>query len=127
MAWTAAIGSTLSGLGAAFKPGPLEAHRSIDNPVGIGGILGGIVEVLGSAGTAVLILSVLASGISLILRLRRARGVERQQIKWPAYTVVMAASGSVLTYTVSEAIGAQWLELAGFVIFIAALSLSLRP
>jgi hypothetical protein len=33
----------------------------------------------------------------------------------------MAASGSVLTYTVSDAIGGPWLQLAGFVIFIAAL------
>jgi hypothetical protein len=46
---------------------------------------------------------------------------ERQKIKWPAYTAVMAASGSVLTYTISEAIGSRWLEWAGFVILIAAL------
>jgi hypothetical protein len=50
-----------------------------------------------------------------------ARGIERQQIKWPAYTAVMAASGCVLTYTISEAIGLRWLEWAGFVILIAAL------
>jgi hypothetical protein len=33
----------------------------------------------------------------------------------------MAAGGSVLTYTVAEAIGARWLERTGFVILIAAL------
>ena len=58
---------------------------------------------------------------SLFVRLRRARGIERQQIKWPAYTAVMAASGSVLTYTIAEAMGARWLEWTGFVILIAAL------
>jgi hypothetical protein len=44
--------------------------------------------------------------------------MERQQIKWPAFTAVMAASGSVLTYTIAEAIGSPWLEWAGFVILI---------
>ena len=58
---------------------------------------------------------------SLSVRLRRARRIERQQIKWPAYTAVMAAAGGVLTYTIAEAMGARWLEWTGFVILIAAL------
>jgi hypothetical protein len=77
----------------AFEPGPLEAHRSIDNPVAIGGTLGAVVEVLGSAGGVALNLSVLAAGISLILRLRRSRGVERQQLKWFVYSAVLMGGG----------------------------------
>jgi hypothetical protein len=81
VAWTAAIGSSLNALGVAFEPGPLEAHRSIANPLGITGPLGGVVEVLGVVGAVVINVGVLLSGISLILRLHRARGVERQQLK----------------------------------------------
>jgi hypothetical protein len=33
----------------------------------------------------------------------------------------MAASGSVVTYTLSEAVGSRWLEWAGFIIFIVAI------
>jgi hypothetical protein len=93
VAWTAAIGGPLTALGLAVEPGPLEAHRSVDNPVAIGGTLGAVVEVLGSAGGVALNLSVLAAGISLILRLRRSRGVERQQLKWFVYSAVLMGGG----------------------------------
>jgi hypothetical protein len=56
------------------------------------------------------------------LRLRRTRGIERQQIKWPAFVAVVAAGGSVLYDTaISEAIGLRWLEWAGYVVVIAAI------
>ena len=58
----------------------------------------------------------------MVLRLRRARGIERQQIKWPAYAAVVAAGGSVLYDTaIAEAIGLRWLDWAGYVVVIAAL------
>lgn len=52
----------------------------------------------------------------MVLRLRRARGIERQQIKWPAFTAVVAVGGTVLDVSISEAIGSQLLEWAGFVV-----------
>jgi hypothetical protein len=59
---------------------------------------------------------------TLGLRLRRTRGIEHRQIKWPAFTAVVAAGGSVLYDTaISEAIGSQWLEWAGYGICITAL------
>ena len=93
VAWTAAIGGPLTALGLAFEPGPLDAHRSIDNPVAIGGTLGAVVEVLSVIGAVVLNVAVLAAGISLVLRLRRSRGVERQQLKWFVYAAVLMGGG----------------------------------
>lgn len=50
-----------------------------------------IVWVNGSTGVAVA--AIVAGAISLVLRLRTSRGVERQQVKWVVYTGVAAAVG----------------------------------
>jgi len=59
-----------------------------------------------------------AAVISLFIRLRRARGLERQQIKWFVYATALTICGGILTYPVSEAIGSLWLKWIGFVPFI---------
>jgi hypothetical protein len=101
----------------ALSPGVIGGLGSINNPLGIEGLPNGYEPVQ----TIILFLLFVAALSTLVLRLRHARGVERQQIKWPAYTAVMAASGGVVTYTLSDAVGSRWLEWAGFVILIVAL------
>jgi hypothetical protein len=128
VAWMAAIGSSLTALGVAFEPGPLEANRSIDNPVGIGGTLGGVVEVLGVVGAIVLNVSVLLSGISLILRLHRARGVERQQLKWFVYSAAMMGGGFVASYLFSSELVnsiAWFLGILGFMVLPVATGIAI--
>ena len=101
----------------AFSPGVIVNLGPIRNPLGIEGLpkANDPVQAIMFALMFVAVVS------SLLVRLRRARGIERQQVKWAAYTAVMAASGSVLTYTIAEAMAAPWLEWTGFVILIAAL------
>ena len=128
VAWMAAIGSLMSALGGAFKPGPLDTHRSIDNPVGIGGTLGGVVEVFGSLGAVALNVSVLAAGISLILRLRRARGVGRQQLKWFVYAAVMMGGGFAGSFVFSSGLtnSIAWsLGILGFMVLPVATGIAI--
>jgi hypothetical protein len=56
--------------------------------------------------------------ISLFVRLRHARELERQQIKWFVYATALAICGGIVTYPVSEAIGSVWLKWIGFVPFL---------
>ena len=86
--WVAAI--ALIGLVAhdAFAPGLLE-DSDIVNPAGIDG-LEVLTEVwLGWSVWGLLALSVIAGGVSMVLRFRRSRGTSRQQMKWLALAAVL--------------------------------------
>jgi hypothetical protein len=67
-------------------------------------------------GTVGLVLSMLASAILLAVRLRRARGMERQQLKWIAYAAALFALGvGALSFAPSDwgALGAVLFALTG--------------
>ena len=128
VAWIVIIGSSLNALGVAFGPGPLEAHRSIANPVGIAGPLGGVVEVLGFAGAVVINVGVLLSGVSLVVRLIRARGVERQQLKWFVYSALMMGCGfaASILFRSGPANSIAWtLGILGFLVLPVATGIAL--
>jgi hypothetical protein len=48
----------------------------------------------------------LVATASLFVRLRDAKGKERQQLKWWAYAATVLSGGIILGYTVSRLIGA---------------------
>jgi len=73
----------------AFKEGPLDNFRSLDNPVGIIPAALGM-AVAGPLSLAVS-LSMLAPAASLVVRFRRADQDRRQQIKWFAVAGVVFA------------------------------------
>ena len=91
----------------AFSPGPIIIGP-IQNPLGVEG-LPTAYRLVEQVMNALLLVGV----ISPFVRLRRARGVERQQIKWFVAATALTISGAILTYPVSEAIGSVWLKWIG--------------
>ena len=106
IAWAA--GAELAGLwiGIAFAPGPLGAGglETVSNPLGIQWpgppprLLAAIVAKAFELLIHLSALLILLSAASMVVRFRRARGVERQQLKWFTYAPLAA----VLVWLVSS-------------------------
>jgi hypothetical protein len=112
-AWLNVVVAVVGTIAVAFLAGPIPALDPIENPLGLKGtrnLLGPLATVSGALERG--ILGIIAVG-SLFLRLRRARGEERQQIKWLAYAASVVVIGAILTYVVPEATGARWVGQVG--------------
>src|ERR671932_1543212 len=113
-AWLSVLLVLVGAVLAALSPGPISVGLGpIHNPLGVES-LPSFIKVVERLVNTLLFVAV----ISLFVRLRRARGLERQQIKWFVYATALTICGGILTYPVSEAIGSQWLKWIGFVPFI---------
>jgi len=112
-AWLIVLATPASMVLAALSPGEIVGLEPIHNPFGIEG-LPNLYEPV----QALMLTLLLVAATSQLVRLRRVRGVEQQQIKWFAYAAVVASSGAILVYVVPVAIGGPWLVLVGYVPFV---------
>jgi hypothetical protein len=95
----------------AFTPGVILCLGRINNPLGVGGLPN-----VWKLTHTLMLTRIFFSAASLFMRLRRARGVERQQIKCFTYTGVVASCAALLTYTISEQMGALWVSVGSRVV-----------
>jgi len=135
----AICGAALAALSDAFAP----YDR---NPFGVVGVIGGLIttyELFAATyclGMTLLLSSSLAALFSLILRLRRARGDERQQLMWFLYAAVPAALGLsavILEFIIfrfttdllfaTVHLESPWLYFFTYVYYISLLALLLLP
>jgi hypothetical protein len=107
----------------ALSPGPILALGPIHKPLAVESLPNAYKSV-----ERVMNALVMVAVISLIVRLRRARELERQQIKWFVYATVLMSSGGILTYPVSEAIGSvslKWISFVPFIIGVVSIPISM--
>jgi hypothetical protein len=103
----------------AFSSGPVESLGPIRNPVGIEGFSNIYNSILFTMVPTVLLV---AAASSVFMRLRRAKGVERQQIKWFAYAAAATVIGLFLAYVIPTMIDTPlWFERAGYAVLIAVI------
>ena len=116
LAWLTGVFVVVGVLTSAFSTDAyLGALGPIRNPLGIEGFT----EVWKAVLLVMAPLLFGATALSVLVRLRRAVGVERQQLKWFAYAVAIYAAATALNVaTLGD--GPRWFELTGAAIFAAA-------
>ena len=87
----AAAGPVLAMLSAAIDPQPLyPEHPEVGNPLAVSA-LRPVQIAVGIAGGAIILVALVVAAVSLVLRYRRAHGVERLQLRWLALAAGLAA------------------------------------
>ena len=116
LGWLTVAFVFVGAISGAFTSGPVDGLGSIRNPLGIEGFTSGYKAVLYPMAPFLFA----ASALSVSVRLRRATGVERQQIKWFAYAAVVMAI-TVFLQIVTEAVDTPvWFERTEFAVFTVA-------
>jgi hypothetical protein len=119
----AAAAPVLLVLLAAVDPQPLAPeHPEVDNPLAVPVPTGLLLAVAAVAAVLVLVTLVGAAG-SLVVRFRRARGTERQQLRWLAVGAALAAM-ALLVAVAAGAMGRDGVVLAALGTCVALLPLA---
>ena len=104
--WVAVLGGTAAAIGTvcfALTPGPLEGFPGQQNPFGVEGA--GWIRTVGDVAMLCFLVALLGTVASLVVRVRRSRGDERQQLKWLALSIALLG--------VSFLIGVPYWTLSG--------------
>ncbi len=102
VAWCAVVGIVGVVVTTVLKPGTLEDHPDFPNPYGVESSL--LTALEGPAYLALMV-GLLGSAASLVLRFRRARGEQRQQMKWIALAGALAAIVIPMMFVFYEYLG----------------------
>jgi hypothetical protein len=84
LVWVIGAGAVLNWVGQGLAPAGYEDFPGVANPFGIAALATALAWVT-AAGTLLAILGILGALGSLLVRFARARGLERQQLKWFVY------------------------------------------
>jgi len=111
----------------AFAPGNIRNRsifESVPNPFGLQGLAGDLAAALVGVSFSILTLSLVAAAASMVVRFRRARGVERQQMKWFAIAASLVAAAFIVNFAYQFVPELHVLEQAAFLLAFASVPVS---
>ncbi len=119
VAWVAA--AAIGGLfvAGALHAGHMEDHPQLTNPYGVESPL---IDALQGLSFFLMAVGIVGSVASLILRFRRARGEQRQQIKWLAFAGALAGTCVIVFTPLYDVVGE---DVANVAIMLGVLGLPL--
>ena len=94
VAWSVVVWSAIAMLASAFAPGPVDdtIGFGVDNPLGIAGPIGEVLEPIAGLTQLLAIPLFAVVALCLILRQLRATGQERLQLKWFTSSVAIVVA-----------------------------------
>ena len=109
VAWLVAGYIVVAPVALAFAPGPIDdtIGFAVTNPAGVGGSLGGVLHLAAGVVQMLTVPLFAVAAVSLILRQRRARGQERQQLKWFTSSVAVVAVLVIVQSAIMVGYGSQ--------------------
>jgi hypothetical protein len=79
-------------LASVVHPAPLyPEYPTIENPLAVPFLRRGLLDIAQPAAAVVVLASLVVGAVSLVGRFRRARGIERQQLRWLVWGAALAA------------------------------------
>jgi hypothetical protein len=112
----------LATAGTIVAPGSLDVGPRVENPFGVDA-LADASELAQTIGFLGLLPALAASILALVIRYRRSRGEERQQIRWLVYVVAVVAVAILVGLVQSLLWHVQALDDALFVTMVAVIGL----
>jgi len=100
VSWSASLGIALSVLVVILHPGPLEYWDLNSNPLGIPPAAP-YLDILANLGFVLLGIGFIGSVTAFLVRFRRSRGIEREQMKWLVYALGLLLVAFLIVFLIT--------------------------
>ena len=126
LVWAGASFIPLAFVLFTLRPGPVENATFIENPLPATGAVAAFRDAIDVPAPLIMVGVVLASAASMVVRSRRARGVERQQLKWMVSATALCGLAFASIILTNSSKPSQIVMIAALMTVPAAIGVAIR-